>query len=203
MAKSVSCIVDDYPRASLLIGDLKQAGFGDDDISVLMHDSAKGADVMHERINDTPDSATSGAIKGASAGGVLGGVAGLLAGMAALAIPGVGPILAIGPIFTALSGAAVGAAFGGLTGAMVGLGVPEIDARRYETRLASGSVFIAVHTEDAGERQRVLEIFDRAGVSDISQTGEPSVRGALPSRPEPDPVAYAHVPTHPQPRIDP
>lgn len=203
MAKSVSCMVDDYPRASTLIGELKQAGFVDDDISVLMRDGAAGTDVMHERITDTPQSAATGAVAGASAGGLLGGVAGLVAGMVALAIPGIGPILAIGPIFTALSGAAVGAAFGGLTGAMVGLGVPEIEARRYESRLASGSVFIAVHTEDAGERQRVLEIFDRAGVSDIAQTGETSVRGALPSRPEPEPVVYAHVETRPQPRIDP
>ena len=193
MATSVSCLVDDYPRASRIIGDLKDAGFVDDDISVLMHDRSERRDVMHERITETPDSATRGAMAGAGAGGLFGGVAGLVAGMAALAIPGIGPVLAIGPIFTALSGAAVGAAFGGLTGVMVGLGVPEIEARRYETRLAGGSVFVAVHTEDAAETQRVLEIFRAGGGSDIAQSREDSVRSALPSRPEEEPIAHAHV----------
>lgn len=188
MARVISCIVEEYPSAARIISELKDAGFQDDDISVLMHDRADRRDVMHERITETPDSAAKGAMAGAGAGGLIGGVAGLVAGLAALAIPGVGPLLAIGPIFTALSGAAVGAAFGGLTGTMVGLGVPEIEARRYESRLASGGVFVSVHAENDEELRTARDILQRGGAIDISASSEDSTRAPLPNLPQPAPI---------------
>ena len=96
-------------------------------------------------------------------------------GIGALAIPGVGPFIAAGPIMAALAGAGVGAAVGGLTGALVGLGIPEYEAKRYEGKIKQGSILISVHSEDSDEVKRAKEIFERSGAHDISSTGETSV----------------------------
>jgi len=124
MAKSVFCIVPSYGQATKIVGQLEAAGFSPNDISVLMPDRSGTRDFAHEHNTKAPE----GAVAGAGTGGVLGGTVGLLAGIGALAIPGVGPFLAAGPIMAALSGAAVGATVGGIAGALVGLGIPEDEA---------------------------------------------------------------------------
>jgi uncharacterized membrane protein len=96
----------------------------------------------------------------------------LLAGIGALAIPGLGPFIAAGPIMAALSGAAAGAAAGGLTGALVGLGIPEYEAKQYEARVKGGNILLSVHTDDRAQRTRVKEIFERNRAEDVSSTGE-------------------------------
>jgi len=100
---------------------------------------------------------------------------GWLVGIGALAIPGVGPFIAAGPIVAALAGAGVGAAVGGLTGALVGMGIPEYEAKRYEGKIKEGNVLISVHSENSDEVTRAKDIFERNGAHDISSTGEESV----------------------------
>ncbi|MGH8555800.1 MAG: hypothetical protein ACREUD_09610, partial [Gammaproteobacteria bacterium] len=105
----------------------------------------------------------------------VGAVLGWLAGIGSLAIPGVGPFIAAGPIMGALSGAAVGGATGGLVGALVGMGIPEYEAKRYEGKVRGGNILISVHTDDARDRTRAKEIFKQANAEDISTTGEANV----------------------------
>jgi len=112
---------------------------------------------------------------GGSVGLGTGAVLGLLAGIGALAIPGVGPLIAAGPIMGALSGAAVGAATGGLAGALIGLGIPEYEAKRYEGKIVGGSALISVHTESSEAVDQAKKIFEAAHAEDISSTGESSV----------------------------
>ena len=168
MSKAVFCIAKTEGQAQQIVGDLKSAGFSNSDISALFPDKAGTRDFAHEQNTKAPE----GAATGASTGGLLGGALGWLAGIGALAIPGVGPLIAAGPIMAALSGAAVGAAVGGLTGALVGMGIPEYEAKRYEGKVRDGNILISVHTDDANERSRAKEIFKRAGAEDISSTGE-------------------------------
>jgi hypothetical protein len=113
-----------------------------------------------------------GAATGAAAGGAVGGTLGLLAGIGALAIPGLGPFIAAGPIMAALSGAAAGAAAGGLTGALVGLGVPEYEAKQYESKVKGGNILISVHADGSAQRARAKEIFDHNHAEDVATTGE-------------------------------
>lgn len=113
-----------------------------------------------------------GATVGAGTGGVVGGTIGLLAGIGALAIPGLGPFIAAGPIMAALSGGAIGAGVGGLTGALVGLGIPEYEAKRYEGKVKEGGILISVHSESNDETSRAKDIFKEEGAHDISSTGE-------------------------------
>ena len=112
---------------------------------------------------------------GVAGGGLLGGTIGLLAGIGALAIPGLGPFIAAGPLMAALSGAAAGAAVGGITGALIGLGIPEIEAKRYEGKVRGGNLLVAVHVDDGNEQKRAEEILKRAGAQDVSTTSEASV----------------------------
>jgi hypothetical protein len=172
MAKAVFCIVQNYAQALRVVGDLKAAGFSNNDISVLMPDKSGTRDFAHEQGTKAPE----GAVAGAAAGGAIGGTLGWLAGIGSLAIPGVGPFIAAGPIMAALSGAALGAAAGGLTGTLVGLGIPEIQAKQYEGKIKGGNVLISVHSEDSNETKRAKEIFTRSGAEDISTTGEAAVK---------------------------
>jgi hypothetical protein len=171
MKKAVFCIVRDYMRASNVVSDLKAAGFGSNDISVLMPDKGGTRDFAHEHNTKAPE----GAVAGAGAGGVLGGTLGWLAGIGSLAIPGVGPFVAAGPIMAALSGAAVGAAVGGIGGMLVGLGMPEFEAKQYEGKIKGGNVLVSVHAESSNDTKRAREIFERAGAEDISTSTEASV----------------------------
>jgi uncharacterized membrane protein len=129
MTKAVFCIAKNIEQAEIIITNLKLAGFSNNDISVLFPDKSTTKDFAHEKHTKAPEGAAIGGTVGLSAGAVVG----LLAGIGALAIPGVGPLIAAGPIMGALSGAAVGAATGGLTGGLIGLGIPEYEAKRYET----------------------------------------------------------------------
>jgi uncharacterized membrane protein len=161
---SVFCIAKSYSQAEQIVENLQSAGFSTSEISVLMPDTEGKHDVGHVKATKAPDGATTGA----TAGGVTGGVLGLLAGIGALAIPGVGPLIAAGPIMAALSGAAVGATTGGVVGGLIGLGIPEIEAKRYEDKLKAGNYLIAVHARDDDEEDRAEEIFKSAGADDIT-----------------------------------
>src|SRR5580765_1018475 len=143
--KSVFCIARDHVQASNIVENLKAAGFSNNDISALLPDKSGTRDFSHEKGTKAPE----GAVTGAGTGGVLGGVLGWLAGIGALAIPGVGPFVAAGPIMAALSGAAIGATAGGLVGTLVGMGIPEYEAKRYEGQLRAGRILLPVHSEDS------------------------------------------------------
>jgi hypothetical protein len=168
MERSVICIVDTLSQAEHAVQELRHAGFSPDHISVLFPDKQGTRDFAHEQNTKAPE----GAATGAGVGSLLGGVGGWLVGVGALAIPGLGPFIAAGPILAALSGAAVGATVGGLTGALVGMGIPEYEAKQYEGKIQGGNILISVHTTDAHERDLAKEIFEKAGASDIKTTGE-------------------------------
>src|SRR6266481_1901710 len=163
-------IYSDRMRVEKAVDRLKADGFRNTDISVLFPQNAGTKDFAHEKHTKAPEGATTGAGTGA----VVGGALGWLAGIGALAIPGLGPFIAAGPIMAALSGAAVGGAVGGATGALIGMGIPEYEARRYEGKLREGNILISVHTEDRDERKLAKEIFERAGAQDVSATAEAS-----------------------------
>ena len=171
MAKSVFCLSDNESQTEKIVQDLKAGGFSNNDISVLFPDKSGTKDFAHEKNTKVPE----GAATGAGTGGILGGALGWLVGIGALAIPGVGPFIAAGPIMAALAGAGVGAAVGGLTGALVGMGLPEYEARRYEGKIKEGNSLISVHSEDRDEVKRAKEIFERNGAHDISYTEEKNV----------------------------
>ena len=170
--KSVICIATTRSQAEQIVDELRMADFSSDDVSVLFPDKETTRDFAHEKNTKAPE----GAVAGVGTGGVLGGALGWLAGIGALAIPGVGPFIAAGPIVAALSGAAVGAAVGGITGALIGMGIPEYEARRYEGKIKQGNILISVHTESTEEVKRAKDIFEDAGAQDISTTGESSVK---------------------------
>lgn len=171
---SVICIATTEEQAMGIVDALKLAGFPGDDVSVLLPDKTGTKDFAHKKNTKAPEGATTGGV----AGGVLGGAVGWLVGIGALAIPGVGPFIAAGPIMAALGGAAVGGAVGGLTGALIGLGIPEYEAKRYEGKIRGGNILISVHTENSDEARRAKEIFTRMGAQDISSTGESSIPGS-------------------------
>ena len=161
-------------QAERIVYELKAAGFSPNDISALFPDKTASRDFAHEKNTKAPE----GAAAGAGAGGLLGGGLGWLVGIGSLAIPGLGPFIAAGPIMAALGGAAVGAAVGGLTGALVGMGIPELEAKQYEAKLREGNILLSVHTEDSEQRARAKDILERNGAHDISSTGESAVRKA-------------------------
>ncbi|HZR84643.1 MAG TPA: hypothetical protein VFD92_26350 [Candidatus Binatia bacterium] len=171
MRKSVLCIASTRMQAESIVADLRVAGFAPNDISVLFPDTTGTRDLGHEMNSKAPEGATTGA----ATGGILGGALGWLAGIGALAIPGLGPFIAAGPIMAALAGSAAGAAVGGIGGALVGFGVPEVEAKQYEGKIKSGNVLISVHTENSSERSVAQKIFERNGAEDIASTGESSV----------------------------
>lgn len=166
--KSVFCITTSREQADRVVDQLKTANFSNDDISVLFPDKGSTRDFAHEKSTKAPE----GAIAGAGTGGVLGGALGWVAGIGALAIPGVGPFIAAGPIIAALSGAAVGAAVGGIAGGLIGLGIPELEAKRYEGKVKAGNILLSVHTENSEEITRAKGIFKQAGAEDICVTGD-------------------------------
>jgi len=171
MSKAVFCIAKNLVHAEAMVEELKVAGFSANDISVLFPDKHGTKDFAHEHNTKAPE----GAATGAGAGGVVGGALGWLAGIGALAIPGVGPFIAAGPIMAALSGAAVGAAVGGLGGALIGMGIPEYEAKRYEGKIKAGNILVSVHSENSEDTKRAKEIFERFNAEDISTTGEASL----------------------------
>lgn len=162
--KSIYAIAISEGQANQILDNLIAAGFSSNDISVLFPDKDSTHQFAHEKHTKAPE----GAVMGASAGGLVGGTIGLLAGIGALAIPGVGPLIAAGPLLAALSGIAAGVTAGGVAGALVGLGTPEIEAKRYENRIAEGNLLISVHAENSDEVDRAKEVLKNAGAEDIS-----------------------------------
>lgn len=169
--KAVFGIAKSESQAIAMADNLKVAGFSENDISVLFPDKQGSKDFAHEQHTKAPE----GAATGAGSGAILGGALGWMVGIGALAIPGLGPFIAAGPIMAALAGAAGGAAAGGLTGALIGMGIPEYEAKRYEGKVKDGNILLSVHTEDSNERNRAKKILEDGGAVDISYTGEASV----------------------------
>jgi len=162
-----------YPnRASLEHGveALKSANFRNEDISVLFPDNQGSKEFAHEKNTKAPEGATTGATTGVLAGGALG----WLAGIGALAIPGVGPFIAAGPIVAALAGAGVGGTLGGLTGALIGAGIPEYEAKRYEGRIKEGGILVSVHCDNSEWTKKAKEILQHTGAEDVASAGEAS-----------------------------
>ncbi len=156
--------------AETAVDHLLLAGFTNSAISVLLPDAASTRDFAHEKNTKAPE----GTATGVTAGGVVGGTLGLLAGIGALAIPGVGPLIAAGPIVAALAGLGVGGAVGGLVGALVGMGIPEYEAKRYEGHIKSGGVLLSVHCDTSEQVATAKNHLKASGAEDISSTGEAS-----------------------------
>ena len=169
--KTVIGIVESQAQAESIVDALQAAGFSGTDISALFPDKRGSNDFAHEKNTKAPE----GAVAGIAGGGVIGGTVGLLAGIGALAIPGLGPFIAAGPLMAALSGAAAGAAVGGVAGALIGLGIPEIEAKRYEGKVRGGNILLAVHVESSEMQKRAEEILKRSGAQDVTSTSEASV----------------------------
>lgn len=172
MNASVFCTTRTVEQAENIVLELKQAGFLSDDISALLPDKRGSKDFAHEHNTKAPEGATAGGVAGLGVGAALG----WLAGIGMLAIPGVGPFIAAGPIMAALSGAAVGTAAGGVIGALIGLGIPEFEAKRYDAKIREGNILISVHTEDGKQRDVAKEVFKRNNADDISSASEASAR---------------------------
>jgi hypothetical protein len=155
-------------QAERAVDRIAAAGFSPNDISVLLPDTQSSKEFAHEKNTKAPE----GAATGVTTGGVVGGTLGLLAGVGALAIPGLGPFIAAGPIMASLAGLGVGGAVGGLIGALVGMGIPEYEAKRYEGRVKDGGVLLSVHCDTSEEISRAKDLLKATGAEDISSTGE-------------------------------
>lgn len=159
-----------YSSVETAVDFLKEAGFRNTDISVLFPDKAGSKHFAHDKGTKAPE----GAVAGAGTGAVVGGTLGWLVGIGVLAIPGLGLVVAAGPIMAALAGLGVGSAVGGITGALIGLGIPEHEAKRYEVRVKEGGILLSVHSDNADWMRRAKEIMERTGAEDISSAGEGS-----------------------------
>jgi hypothetical protein len=164
-------IYKSYSQVEGAVEALRMEGFRNTDISVMFPQNAGTKDFAYEKGTKAPEGATAGAGTGA----VVGGAVGWLAGIGALAIPGLGPFIAAGPIMAALAGVGVGGAVGGLTGALVGMGIPEYEAKRYEGRVKGGGILLSVHSDNSEWTTKAKAILEREGAEDVSSAGE--VRG--------------------------
>jgi hypothetical protein len=173
MAGKNTAVFGIYPtaeRAESAVATLIGAGFPSSDISVLLPDTQSTKEFAHVKETKAPEGTT----VGATTGGVVGGTLGVLAGIGALAIPGLGPFIAAGPIMAGLAGLGVGGAVGGLVGALVGMGIPEYEAKRYEGRVKNGGTLLSIHCDTADQVKRAREILNSSGAEDIASTGEAS-----------------------------
>lgn len=168
-----------YPSVENSVQALKDAGFRSTDISVLFPQNTGSKDFAHEHDTKAPE----GAATGAGTGAVVGGTLGWLVGIGALAIPGVGPFIAAGPIMAALAGVGVGGTVGGVTGALIGLGMPEYVAVRYEGRVKKGGILLSVHSDSSDWTKRAKDILERTGAEDIASSGEATADYAKSDRP--------------------
>jgi len=160
---------------------LRQEGFRNTDISVLFPENEGTKDFAHEKSTKAPE----GTATGAGTGAVIGGSLGWLAGIGALAIPGLGPFIAAGPIMAALAGVGVGGAIGGIAGALIGMGIPEYEAKRYEGRVKEGGILLSVHCDSSDWTKKAKEILERTGAEDVSSTGEASADFSKTDKPLP------------------
>jgi len=161
-------IYQNQKQATRTVDDLLGARFSSDDISVLLSDNQGTKDFAHEKSTKAPEGTTAGV----TTGGVIGGTLGLLAGIGVLAIPGIGPFIAAGPIMAALAGLGVGGAVGGVIGALVGMGIPEYEAKRYEGHIKAGGILLSVHCDTSEEIARAKDLLKHTGAQDISSSGE-------------------------------
>jgi|SRR5579871_868627 len=166
--KAVFGIYTTAAQAERVVERLMALGFSSDDVSVLVPDAHSSKEFAHEKNTKAPE----GTAAGATTGGVIGGALGLLAGVGALAIPGLGPFIAAGPVMAALAGLGAGGAAGGFIGALVGLGIPEFEAKRYAGQIKGGGILLSVHCDTSEEVSRAKEALDRTGAQDVSSTGE-------------------------------
>ena len=169
-------IFEDRAAVDSAASRLKSEGFQNSDISVLFPDKEGTKEFAHEKNTKAPE----GAATGAGTGAVVGGTLGWLVGIGALAIPGVGPFIAAGPIMAALAGAGVGGTMGGITGALVGMGIPEFEAKRYEGMVKNGGLLMSIHSEDSSWTKKGKAVLEQSGARDVSSTGE--ARGEKPAR---------------------
>ncbi|SRR5712692_349944 len=160
---------------------LRQEGFRNTDISVLFPENEGTKDFAHEKSTKAPE----GTATGAGTGAVIGGGLGWLAGIGALAIPGLGPFIAAGPIMAALAGVGVGGAIGGIAGALIGMGIPEYEAKRYEGRVKEGGILLSVHCDSSDWTKKAKKLLERTGAEDVSSTGEASADFSKSDRPLP------------------
>jgi hypothetical protein len=166
--KAVFGIYKSVGHAEASVDQLLAAGFSNGDVSVLLPDNESTKDFAHHKDTKAPE----GTAAGVTAGGAIGGTLGVLAGIGALAIPGLGPFIAAGPIMAGLAGLGVGGAVGGLIGALVGMGIPEYEAKRYEGLLKAGGILLSVHCDTSEEIDRAEKILKNTGAEDISSAGE-------------------------------
>ena len=160
---------------------LRDAGFRNTDISVLLPENVGNKDLAVEKQSKAPE----GAVAGAGSGAVIGGALGWLVGIGALSIPGLGPFMAAGPIMALLGGIGVGGTVGGLTGALIGLGIPEYEAKRYEGRIRKGGILLSVHCDSSDWTKRAKQILERTGAEDISSSNEAAADFAETDKPKP------------------
>jgi len=189
--KAVFGIYKTRADAERAVDTLKTDGFFTSDISVLMPEGNSSHEFAHSKGTKAPE----GAATGASAGAVIGGTLGLLAGIGVLAIPGIGPFIAAGPIMAAMAGVGVGGAVGGVTGALIGLGMPEYEAKRYEGFVKNGGILLSVHTDSADQLTKAKTCLESTGAHDISSTSES--RGdlkAFPNQQQPAPTTSTTSP---------
>jgi len=168
MSKSIVGIAKTRTDVEAVVTDLQNSGIPVANISILLPDSGGFPETGAVKATKAPEGTTTGVV----AGGLAGGALGLLAGIGALAIPGVGPLIAAGPIMASLSGAAVGATAGGIVGALVGLGIPEIEAKVYEERIKKGGYLVAVHVASRDQDQVARDVFKRNHLEDVSAVTE-------------------------------
>ncbi|MFZ0594233.1 MAG: general stress protein [Bryobacteraceae bacterium] len=167
-------------EAENAVDQLIASGFRNEDLSVLMQDNVGTKDFAHEKATKAPEGTTTGAITG----GAIGGTLGLLVGIGALAIPGLGPFIAAGPIMATLAGIGSGGVVGGLVGALVGLGIPEYEAKRYEGRIKHGGILLSVHCDSDDWAKKAKEILKESGAEDVSSSSEASADYSKSDRPE-------------------
>jgi hypothetical protein len=159
---------------------LREAGFRNTDISALLPDNASNKEFAHKKDTKAPE----GTAAGATTGAVIGGALGWLAGIGALAIPGLGPFIAAGPIMGALGGVGAGGVVGGVIGALVGMGIPEYEAKRYEGQIKDGGMLLSVHSDNSDWTKRGKEILEQTGARDIGSASEGSADYEKTDRPE-------------------
>jgi hypothetical protein len=161
------------------VDELLESGFRNEDISVLLQDNIGTKDFAHEKGTKAPEGTTAGAVAGVAIGGTLG----LLAGIGALAIPGVGPFIAAGPIMATLAGIGSGGVVGGIVGALVGMGIPEYEAKRYEGRIKNGGILLSVHCDNSDWVKKAKDLLERTGADGVSSSGEASADYAKTDKP--------------------
>jgi hypothetical protein len=184
MAGKNTAVFGIYPTTDALangLASLKEKDFRNTDISVLYPENIGSNDLAHEKNTKAPEGASAGAGTGAAIGGILG----WLVGIGAVAIPGLGPLIAAGPIMAALAGMGAGGALGGITGALIGLGIPEYEAKRYEGRIRKGGILLSVHCDDSEWTKKAKLVLQETGADDISSTGEAAADYAKSERPLP------------------